>query len=326
MPSEICIAGIGEVLVDVFENGEVTVGGAPFNVTFHLHQLLAALSLGEGMFVSAVGHDSWASSIRRAAERAAMSTRYLAEVDRSTGSALVFERDGGAGFEIKSDVAWDYIRLDHSGMDLAARCNAVVFGSLGQRSPESRESIRRFVSAVKGHRLYDVNLRRNTTDGAMGYSEEIIRESLKLATLVKMNESEIEEVCAMLGNPTAGSGDERTTRQLMEWLREIFSLEAIAVTRGAKGALLLAGQDLLTLPDSQLDQKLVRPVGAGDAFAAGLLFGVVQKWEPSRCLQLASVLSNWVVLQASATPVLSVEVLTEVRAMTVRETAYASSE
>ena len=126
MSSEICIAGIGEVLVDVFESGEVTVGGAPFNVTFHLHQLLAALSLGEGAFVSAVGPDSWGFSIRRAAERAGMSTRYLAEVDRPTGSALVFERDGGAGFEIRADVAWDCICVDDAAMDLAARCNAVV--------------------------------------------------------------------------------------------------------------------------------------------------------------------------------------------------------
>src|SRR5260370_8932622 len=101
MPSEICIAGIGEVLVDVFENGEVTVGGAPFNVTFHLHQLLAALSLGKGTFVSAVGHDSCASSIRRAAERAAMATRYLAEGDRATGSADAFRRGDGYGVDIQ---------------------------------------------------------------------------------------------------------------------------------------------------------------------------------------------------------------------------------
>lgn len=110
---------------------------------------------------------------------------------------------------------------------------------------------------------------------------------MKLATIVKMNESEIDEVCAMLGNPKAGSGGEAYRRELMVWLRENFSLEGIAVTRGEKGAWLLAGGDLLSLPDSDLDQSLVRPVGAGDAFAAGLLFGVVQKWEPTRYLRLA---------------------------------------
>ena len=97
MNSKKLVVGIGEVLMDVFEDGEVTLGGAPFNVTYHLHQLLAALSMGEGLFVSAVGKDAWGSSILSAAASAGMSTEYLARVDHPTGSAMVFERDGGAG-------------------------------------------------------------------------------------------------------------------------------------------------------------------------------------------------------------------------------------
>jgi fructokinase len=315
MSSKLCVAGIGEVLVDVFESGESTIGGAPFNVTFHLHQLLSSFSLGEGVFVSALGHDAWGNSIRRAAESAGMSTQFLADVERPTGSALVFERDGGAGFEIKPDVAWDFIHVDDRAVQLGARSSAVVFGSLAQRSEKSRESIRRFVSAVNGHRLYDVNLRRNTTNGVRGYSTEIIEESLKLATLVKMNDSEIDEICALLGANCATPRLE----DRMRWLCEEFSLEAIAVTRGPKGALLLASGRLLQLPDSQIDQTLVHPVGAGDAFAAGLLFGAIQNWEPVRWLEIANLLSDWVVLHVSATPALTPAVRSAVRAVIERE-------
>jgi len=318
MSSKQCVVGIGEVLMDIFESGEATAGGAPFNVTFHLHQLLTALSMGEAVFLSAVGHDRWGSHIRSVVAAAGMSTDYLAEVDRATGTALVFVREGGAGFEIQPDVAWDFIRLSDRARALANRCDAVVFGSLAQRSEVSRQSIQHFVSQVNGHRLYDVNLRRNTTDGVAGYNAEIIANSLRLATVVKMNDLELEEVGLMLGFASESRDPEERILLSMERLRKEFSLHAVAVTRGPKGALLAADGNQLNLPDSGLDQALVHPVGAGDSFAAGMLFGIMQGWTPEDSLELANILSSCVVLHVSATPPLPGSVLSEVRDLVLR--------
>jgi len=303
--------------MDVFENGEATLGGAPLNVIFHFHHLSTATALwqGEAVILSAVGSDPSGRYIRSAVATAGISTDYLAEVERPTGSALVFESEGGAGFEILPDVAWDYIRLSDGASDLALQCDAVVFGSLAQRSEVSRESIRHFVSQVNGHRLFDVNLRRNTTSGVAGYSAEIIAKSLELATLAKMNDWELEEVCSLLGfnSESLDSGDR--TRLLMERLREEFSLDAVAVTRGSKGALLASRGKYLKLPDSGLDQSLVHPVGAGDSFVAGLLFGIMQEWALEYCLELANILSSWVVRNVSATPPLPESVLSKIRGL-----------
>jgi fructokinase len=312
------VVGIGEVLMDVFENGEATMGGAPLNVVFHLHQLMTALSMGEAVVLSAVGPDSWGSYIRSTVAAAGMSTEFLAEVDRPTGTALVFVHEGGAGFEIQPDVAWDYIRLGNGTRELARRCDAVVFGSLGQRSAVSRESIQHFVSQVNGQRLYDVNLRRNTTNGVAGYNARIIAESLELATVVKMNDAELEEVCVLLGFTQESRDPEERIALFMERLRAEFSLTAVAITRGHKGALLASEGKLLRLPDSGLEQSLVRPVGAGDAFSAGLLFGIMQGWAPEDSLELANILSSWVVQHVSATPPLSESVLTQVRDLLAR--------
>lgn len=318
MSSKMYVAGIGEVLMDVFESGEATLGGAPFNVAFHLHQLLTALSLGEAVFVSAVGIDSWGQSIRSAVAAAGMSTSFLAEIEKPTGSALVFESEGGAGFEIQPDVAWDYMCLTDTALDLAHRCNAVLFGSLAQRSELSRTSILKFVSEVKGHRLYDVNLRQNTTNGVKGYSAEIIEQSLRLATVVKMNDAELEEVCALLGHRSNSLDSEERIWALAEWLRTGFHLDSVAITRGSRGALLDDGGRHLRLPDSTIEQNRVHPVGAGDSFAAGFLFGVMQGWEAEYSLQLANVLSCWVVLHVSATPPLPDNVLAQVREIMAR--------
>jgi fructokinase len=316
MSSNRCVAGIGEVLIDIFDHGEATVGGAPFNVVFHLNQLIQALSSGEAFFLSAVGRDPWGEQIRTSVAAAGISLRYLADVDHPTGTALVFEQDGGAGFEIQPNVAWDYIQLEPSALELARRCEAVVFGSLGQRAEVSRASIQQFVAQVKGHRLYDVNLRRNTRSGSAGYSAEIIAESLKLATLVKMNEAELEEVIQLLGaNASAPDPQDPHTRMQLqvEWLCKQFSLDAAAITRGSKGACLFIEGRVLTLPDSTFDQALVHPVGAGDAFAAGLLFGMMQGWFPEQSMALANCLSSYVVQQVSATPALPETLVAEIR-------------
>ena len=302
MLSDLCVVGIGEVLMDVFEDGQTTVGGAPLNVVFHLNQLISTLAKGEAFFLSAIGDDAWGRHIRSTLAREGISTRYLAEVDRPTGTALVFESGGGAGFEIQADVAWDCIQLDRSRMELASRCDATVFGSLAQRSPVSRASIQRFVSQVRGHRLYDVNLRRNTKSGAAGYTADIIAESLKLATLVKMNDTELAEVCSILGLAAESHDPEQQLLHSMERISKEFSLDGVAVTRGSQGALFFSGNRHLRLPDSSFDQALVHPVGAGDSFAAGLLFGVMQGWTPEESLELANALSSYVVQQVSATP------------------------
>jgi fructokinase len=258
-----------------------------------------------------VGRDAWGQKIRSSIAASGISLRYLADLDYPTGTAQVFESDGGAGFEIQANVAWDFIQLEPSALELADQCEAVVFGSLGQRSQVSCASIQRFVARVKGQRLYDVNLRRNTRSGEAGYNESIIRESLRLATLVKMNESELNEVLELLGASTHAA----EPLQCLEWLANEFSLDAVAVTRGAKGAWLFTEGRHLALPDSTFDQALVHPVGAGDAFAAGLLFGVMEDWAPEQSVELANMLSSFVVLQVSATPLLPEEVVCQVRAL-----------
>ena len=316
------IAGIGEVLMDLFPSGAATLGGAPLNVTFHVHQLLHALDLGEAVFVSAVGKDDRGASILGQIRDAGMTTGHVVvNPDHASGVAQVFESNGEAGFEILPDVAWDYLQPSAGLETLAKASQAVAFGSLAQRSPHSRATIQRFVSTVSGPRLYDVNLRRNTTDGKPGYSAEIVAESLTLATLVKLNEDELEEVAGMLGLRSGIVDSHDRILDLMEQVRTRYELTAVAVTRGPQGALLLGEGRCLQLPDSSLPADQVHPVGAGDSFGAGLLFSMVQGWSLGHCLELADTLSSWVVLHRSATPRLTPEVLTKIRALAARASA-----
>ena len=312
------VVGIGEVLMDVFENGAITLGGAPFNLAFHLHQLLRTLQLGGAIMVSTIGEDEWGEHVLRSMRNAGMNTEFIQiDGDHRTGSARVYESGGEAGFEIVPNVAWDYIHTTPALAELRS-VNAVAFGTLAQRSPVSEETIQFFVSMVDGQRLYDVNLRRNTTNGVAGYSRKVIESSLRIATIVKMNDCELEEIAELLGfHSTAIPSTERSF-ELMQALREKYEVEAIAVTRAAKGALVLSNGSRFRLKDSTIPQDEVHPVGAGDSFAAGLLFGVVQGWETEYSLELAEMLSTWVVTLISATPLLSPEMVERIRNLVMR--------
>lgn len=313
--------GIGEVLLDHFENGDVTVGGAPLNVTFHLNQIMNTLGAGEAQFITRVGKDQAADRILAYLQKAGMNTRFVSKDEHlPTGAAFVFTDAGHAGFEIAQHSAWDATEEDASIIDFAMRASAVVFGSLAQRSSPSCRTIRHVVAAAKGERLYDVNLRRNTRSKIAGYTEEIVRSSLELATIVKLNDEELEEVATMLGYPSAISDGEEQQWMLMSLLANQFHLSVVALTRGPKGAFALCDGKRFRLKDSILPQDQVHPVGAGDAFAAGLLFGRMAGWQITVCLELAESMADWVVRHVSATPRLSADMRQNIIALSGRAT------
>ena len=313
------ITGIGEILMDVFESGNATVGGAPFNVAFQAHQLLTASDRGRGDMVSAVGDDKWGRHILSTVEGAGISTEYIhVEPKHPTGIASVFVGEGEAGFEIKPDAAWDYLECledDTAADELARRSDAVAFGSLAQRSPLSGATIRAFVAKVNGHRLYDVNLRQNTTDGEKHYSIDVIDQSCTVASIVKTNEAELDEMSEMFGfAAVTGDREDRTWMQMAR-LRKQYGLFAIAVTRGGKGAMLMAEDQKVQLEDSKLRPEEIHPVGAGDAFSAGLLYSLTQGLSLERSARLADKLASWVTQFEAATPRLTEGIKAELKAI-----------
>src|SRR5207237_1558869 len=131
--------------------------------------------------------------------------------------------------------------------------------TLGQRSAISRATIQRFVSATpqRAGRMVDVNLRQRFFD------RETIHTSLQIASAVKLNEAELPTVAELcqIAAPTP--------RQLLRKLVERYELRLAALTCGAEGALLIAGDEESACP--AVPAKVVDTVGAGDAFTATLV-------------------------------------------------------
>lgn len=299
--------GIGEVLYDVFEDGTETLGGAPLNFAIHAHQLATLFGLGEGTIVSCINSDRRGYQILDALHRLKMSTRYIdKDSSHPTGMVSVFMRNGEPGYQIEAGAAWDYIKDRPLLKELAGRCRAVCFGSLAQRSPVSRATIRAFLqNAPQAIRLYDVNLRRNTLTGEAGYSPEIIAWSCQAATIIKANLEEFFEILSLLEISVPADRTLEGIRRGMELLLARYPAQAIVVTRGAEGTLAMDRDGRFELTTPTASEGPSYPVGAGDACSAGIVFGISLGWDIHTTMELANRMGTDVASQQSATPPLS---------------------
>ena len=227
------VVGLGETLWDLFPDGAVW-GGAPGNVACD------AAGLGARSFmVSRVGLDSLGDQGIAALHSLGVDCSHLQRDPRHpTGTvAVTLGPAGDASYVFAADTAWDNLAWA-AGLDqLAGEADAVCFGTLGQRSDESRNTIRRFLAAAqKAVRVFDVNLRQHF------HSPELIRDSLTLATVLKLNEEELPVVAAACGE---------TEKDPVAAVRAIavrHGLRLAALTRGAAGSVLVAGGEVKDSP------------------------------------------------------------------------------
>src|SRR5262245_27149186 len=135
----VTIIGLGEVLWDLLPAGR-QLGGAPFNFAFHCHQLGHTAAV-----VSRAGEDDIGRELREGVRQLGLSDQWIqADGEHSTGTVSVaVDESGQPAFTITPDVAWDFLSWDAALEGLFAQSQAVCFGTLAQRHPTARATIRR---------------------------------------------------------------------------------------------------------------------------------------------------------------------------------------
>lgn len=297
------IVGLGEALFDVFPDTQV-LGGAPLNVAVAAHQL-AQVRGGRGVVVSRVGQDDLGNQVVAELTERGISCEYLQrDPDHGTGVVYVgVDHKGEPNYDIVGDVAYDWLQWDGDLDDLAARCEAVAFGSLCQRQAQSRSTIYRFLGeARRAVKLFDVNIRQNF------YNQNIIRRSLELANVVKLNEDELPLVTTMLA--CAGDDEMAKARSLIKK----FDLRMVVYTRGEQGTTIITADDVVRGEPVSYDRaENADNVGAGDACTAGVLVGLTLRMPLDRVVALANHAGAYVASQCGATAALPDTVLDKVK-------------
>jgi fructokinase len=281
------IVGIGELLWDLFPSGK-QLGGAPSNFSYITNLLGDA-----GIPASRIGSDALGNEAVQRLSQLGVKTNYLQrDGTYPTGTVNVaVDSSGQPRFEILRPVAWDFFEWTPVWQRLAAQADAVCFGSLAQRTTESRSTIGHFLRATRSDavRVFDVNLRQNF------YSKDVIEESLGHATIVKLNHDELPVVMRLLG--WEHHGERESAGRLLSFA----GMKLVCVTRGANGSLLSTRDQCSEHPGIKVE--VVDTVGAGDAFTAALLHGYLRAEPLDRINENANRVGAWVASKTGGMPV-----------------------
>jgi fructokinase len=282
-----CIVGLGELLWDLFPDGK-QLGGAPANFAY-----CSSLLGDRGIAASRIGNDELGTEALEKLSGLGLETSFI-QLDgaHATGTVNVrVDRKGEPTFEITNSVAWDFLAWEPSWQSLAKEADAVCFGSLAQRAPRTRETIRAFLAAVRPGtaRIFDVNLRQSF------YSEEVLSQSIQHADILKLNHEELPRVAKILGLAEGGS-EEACAKQFLDR----YALKLVCVTRGACGSFLASRNETDQHPGFRV--TVADAVGAGDAFTAALVHHFLRGSSLAAMNEAANRMGAWVASRAGATP------------------------
>jgi fructokinase len=284
--SAMLAVGVGEVLWDRLPGGD-EIGGAPFNVVSHLARLGHRAA-----YLTAVGRDPLGDAAIAQMARRGVDTSLVGRADGvPTGVARVTVAPGGSpAFVIGRPAAFEHWPAGALEPVIAMRPAFLVYGTLAQLPGPARAGLAAIAAGCPDAvALYDVNLRDDW------WSPGAVTELIKLASVVKLSVSEARERAGGLG--VAWTDD---AAAFSAGLARRHGLRGVAITAGPDAASLwLDGDFARAAPPAA---EVVDAVGAGDAFAAGLLDAIGQRRGAAAALRRANALGTLVASRRGAQP------------------------
>jgi len=299
------IVGIGEVLWDVYPDGHKVAGGAPFNFTFHCHQLGHP-----AVIVSRVGNDELGRELRDRVRALGLSDEYIqTDYEHPTGTVRVtLDANKVPTYTIIENVAWDYIAWEDKLESLAKTCRAICFGTLAQRfgTPIPIDRIATGLRDRRGHErlsparvIFDVNLRSNY------FNSEHLEWGLKVSDWCKINADEFAILCGLFSCDTL--------EDFVETMMGPFRPCAAIVTQGEHGCDIYRQWEECdedgdpTFPREEFHEPgvpahVVDTVGAGDAFTAAMVCLHLEGRSLRECARFANHYAARVCEQPGGTP------------------------
>ena len=263
----------GEVLFDHFPDGSVVLGGAPFNVAWHLQ------AFGQApLFISRIGDDELGETVRTAMHDWGMDNSGL-QIDKQhvTGTVEIQFKGSEPHYDILDNVAYDFI--ESQALPAVINASALYHGSLALRHDISNTALQQLRTRSAAPSFIDVNLRDPW------WELEKVSADLRQARWVKLNEAELATLI-----PT-----ETDLLSQAAKLQATTNIEILFITRGAQGALARNQDGKIEEVTPTGKSQVVDSVGAGDSFASVLLLGLLNEWDLATTLQRAQAFASAVV-------------------------------
>ena len=236
-------------------------GGCAGNIAYNL-KMIAAKPDEEPLIMAAVGEDS--DTYFERLSSLGLDAKHIAMVPE-TFTAQAF---------ITTDLDDNQITAFHPGAMNSSQVNHVADAydvKLGIIAPDGRDAMlqhaREFAKAGVPF-IFDPG------QGLPMFSGEELMDFISMADYVAVNDYE----ARLLQDKTG---------QSMEDIAKL--VQALIVTKGAQGSCIYADAKVLNIPSVKAE-KVVDPTGCGDAYRAGLLFGIVNQLDWEDVGRLASIM------------------------------------
>ncbi|WP_434614096.1 carbohydrate kinase family protein [Tabrizicola sp. M-4] len=270
-------------LVRILDEVEGTGGGAA-NVMLSLAAFRTGLPLWA---IGLVGMDRHAATVRLAVKAAGADGTRLAETDRAPtahthvmnlpgDSRTFFYHPGTNDLLDEGDIAVEAVaaegaRVFYLGyLNLLGRLDEVAAGSSGAARVLQRARAAGMVTVA--------DLVSTDREGFRA----AVQAALPHLDVLFLNEG---EAARATGLTIAGAGDLEGIAAAAAQLRA-GGAGAVVVHTPSLGLWLSGEGAVVVRPDPVPADQMVSPVGAGDAFAAGCLYGLHEGWGPEACLRL----------------------------------------
>lgn len=242
-------------------------GGCAGNIAYNL-KLLG----GDPVIMATVGDDSAPYMSRL--QSLGLDASHVRQIE-GTFTAQAF---------ITTDLADNQITAFHPGAMLQAHANHVTDAqgiALGIVAPDGRDAM---LQHAAGFKAAGVPFIFDPGQGLPMFNGEELINFLKLATYCTVNDYEARLLC------------ERTGLTLEQLATEV---QALIVTLGAEGSEIYADGERIHIPCVKPD-AVTDPTGCGDAYRAGLLYGITHDWEWRKTGELASLMGSLKIAQRGA--------------------------
>ena len=202
---------------------------------------------------------------------------------------MELSESGQPSYIIHQEVAWENLQPTTELLDAMSQASAVCFGTLAQRTEQTRATIHQCLAVTADNTLvvYDVNLRQQW------YEREWIEQSLRAADVVKLNDEE-QLILAPLLEFGSDSQDD-----FAKHLRK-FGVQTVVLTRGSRGCVVYGDGSRVEIKGEPVE--VVDTVGAGDAFTAAFIVGQLRNWPLEPTARLANRVGGLVASRSGAMP------------------------
>jgi fructokinase len=249
--------------------------------------------------LSRVGNDDLGRELIEFYRSLGLSTE-LIETDPTAPTGTVgveLSADGQPTFTIHENVAWDKIESTETAIQFAQSADAIYFGSLAARTETTLRTIQTLVAQTKPSalRILDLNLRDPFVD------RTVIGSMLGLANILKLNDDELTRLATMFDVPG------NAAQQHADWFIKNYDLKMLILTCGVHGSRIFnEGKEYFC---ESRKVEVVDTVGAGDAFTAMVVIGLLSGWAIETINDRANEIAAFVCTQSGATPKLRTDAI-----------------